>query len=76
LASRFTLAEQSVVSVIAAEHARHGCCALTNGHLAALAVGRTTVKRALRAAQGLGLAAVASWVSLSKFRDGQPATRR
>src|SRR4051812_35415289 len=56
LAARFTLAETAVLAVIAAEALRHGRCTLVLAHIAALAgVGRTTVKRALRAAQGLGL---------------------
>src|SRR4051794_9754713 len=56
LAARFTLAETAVLAVIAAEALRHGRCTLVIEHVAALAgVGRSTVKRALRAAQGLGL---------------------
>jgi hypothetical protein len=56
LASRFTQAEGAVLAVVAAEHQRHGRCTLVLDHIAALAgVGRSTVKRALRAAQGLGL---------------------
>src|SRR3954464_5959769 len=56
LAARFTLAETAVLAVIAAEALRHGRCTLGIEHVAALAgVGRSTVKRALRAAQGLGL---------------------
>ncbi len=56
LASRFTLAEQAVLAVIAAEHQKHGRCTLVIDHMAGLAgVGRSTVKRALRAAQALGL---------------------
>src|SRR4051794_37444812 len=56
LAARFTLAETAVLAVIAAEALRHGRCALVIEHIAALAgVGRSTVKRAMRAAQGLGL---------------------
>src|SRR5215218_346399 len=55
IAARFTLAETAVLAVIAAEHQKHGRCTLVLDHIAALAgVGRTTVKRALRAAQGLG----------------------
>src|SRR3954454_8547333 len=55
LAARFTLAETAVLAVIAAEALRHGRCTLVIEHIAALAgVGRSTVKRALRAAQGLG----------------------
>src|SRR5215213_1803543 len=56
LAARFTLAETAVLAVLAAEALRHGRCTLVIEHIAALAgVGRSTVKRALRAAQGLGL---------------------
>src|SRR5215203_2616685 len=56
LASRFTLAEQAVLAVIADEYQRHSRCTLAIDHIAALAgVGRSTVKRAMRAAQGLGL---------------------
>src|SRR3954467_5118070 len=59
LAARFTLAETAVLAVIAAEALRHGGCALVIEHIAALAgVGRSTVKRALRAAQGVGLVRV------------------
>ena len=55
LAARFTLAETAVLAVVAAEALRHGRCTLVLEHIAALAgVGRSTVKRALRAAQGLG----------------------
>src|SRR3954470_20203042 len=54
-ASRFTVAETAVLAVIAAEALRHGRCTLVIEHIAALAgVGRSTVKRALRTAQGLG----------------------
>src|SRR4051794_6413043 len=56
LAARFTLAETAVLAVIAAEALRHGRCTLVIEHIAALAgVGRSTVKRALQAAQGLRL---------------------
>src|SRR5215204_6728451 len=56
IAARFTLAEVAVLAVVAAEHLKHGRCTLILDHIAALAgVGRSTVKRALRAAQGLGL---------------------
>src|SRR5215210_413094 len=56
LASRFTAAETAVLSVVATEVLRHGRCTLVIEHMAALAgVGRSTVKRALRAAQELGL---------------------
>ena len=56
LAARFTLAETAVLAIIAAEHVKQGRCVLTLDHIAALAgVGRSTVKRAMRTAQGLGL---------------------
>jgi hypothetical protein len=59
LASRFTLAEQAVLAVVAAEHVKQGRCVLTLDHIAALAgVGRSTVKRAMKAAQGLGFAKI------------------
>src|SRR3954453_241060 len=55
LAARFTLAETAVLAVLAAEVLKHGRCTLAIEHIAALAgVGRSTVKRALRPAQGLG----------------------
>src|SRR3954469_14170113 len=55
IASRFTAAETAVLAVAAAEHVKHGRCTLTIEHIAALAgVGRSTVKRAMREAQGLG----------------------
>src|SRR3954453_11790865 len=56
IASRFTLAEQAVLGVVAAEVVRHGRCTLVLDHLAALAgVCRKTVKNALREAQRLSL---------------------
>src|SRR4051812_25289580 len=56
LACRFTLAEQAVLAVVAAEVARHGRCTLVIDHIAALAgVSRATVKRALREVQRLSL---------------------
>src|SRR3954454_23372661 len=56
LAARFTLAEVSVLAVVAAEVLRHSACTLTVGHIAVLAgVSETTVRNALRAARGLGL---------------------
>ena len=56
IASRFTLAEQAVLAVVAAEVAGHGRCTLVIDHIGALAgVSRATVKRALREAQRLSL---------------------
>src|SRR3954464_10642838 len=52
LASRFTLAEVSVLAVVAAENRKRGDCRLTNGELADVAgVSITTVKNALRVAR-------------------------
>src|SRR3712207_819172 len=59
LACRFTLAEQAVLAVVAAEVARHGACTLTIGHIAALAgVSKQTVRNALHEAVRLGLVRV------------------
>ncbi len=56
LANRFTVGETAVLAVIAQEVARHGACSLFIEQLAALAgVTRSTVKRALKEAHGLGL---------------------
>jgi hypothetical protein len=69
LAARFTLAEQSVLAVVAVEVAKKGQCTLTIGHLAALAgVSETTVRNALRAAEVLQLISIdrrrrTAWVS-------------
>ena len=59
LAARFTLAEQAVLAMVAAETARRGDCRLAIEHVAALCgVSRSTVKNAIREAQVLGLLAV------------------
>ncbi len=59
LASRFTLAEQAVLSLVAAETARRGDCRLSVPHLAALAgVAETTARNAIREARKLGLLTV------------------
>src|SRR4051795_13475625 len=48
LAARFTLAEQSVLAVVAAENRKHGDCRRTNKEIADVAgVSITTVKNAL-----------------------------
>ncbi len=55
LASRFALAEQAVLAVVAAEHQKHGACTLPIGKVAALAgVSETTVRNAIREARRLG----------------------
>ncbi|TXN40658.1 helix-turn-helix domain-containing protein [Methylobacterium sp. WL30] len=59
LASRFTLAEQAVLSLVAAETGRRGDCRLAVGHLAAIVgVAETTVRNAIREARKLGLVTV------------------
>lgn len=59
LAARFTLAEQAVLSVVAAETARRKDCRLAIENIAAVAgVSRSTVKSAIREAARLGLVTV------------------
>src|SRR5215210_5885494 len=59
LASRFTLAEQAVLAVVAAENRKRGDCRLTNKEVADVAgVSVSTVKNALRAAQVLNLISI------------------
>ena len=59
LAARFTLAEQGVLALVAAETARRGDCRLAVPHLAAIAgVAETTVRNAIREARKLGLVTV------------------
>jgi predicted transcriptional regulator len=59
LASHFTLSEQAVLAVVAAEVKKHGACCLTIGHIAALAgVSETTVRNALRQAETLALVTI------------------
>ena len=59
LAARFTLAEQAVLSLVAAETARRKDCRLSIENMAAVAgVCRSTVKNAIREARQLGLLTV------------------
>lgn len=59
LAARFTLAEQAVLSLVAAETVRRKDCRLAVGHLAAITgVAETTVRNAIREARKLGLVTV------------------
>jgi len=59
LAARFTLAEQAVLALVAAETTRRGDCRLAVGQLAAIVgVAETTVRNALREAKKLGLVTV------------------
>ena len=75
LAARFTLAEQAVLTLVAAEHRKRGDCRLTNGELADVAgVSVTTVKNALRAARALGLISVEER-RLSAFRNAPNIVR-
>ena len=59
IAARFTLAEQGVLSLVAAEVARRKDCRLAVGNLAAIVgVAETTVRNAIREAVKLGLVTV------------------
>ncbi|MBL7309275.1 helix-turn-helix domain-containing protein, partial [Escherichia coli] len=59
LAARFTLAEQAVLALVAAETTRRKDCRLSIENLAAVAgVCRSTVKNAIREARQLGLLTV------------------
>ncbi|MBX9934796.1 MAG: helix-turn-helix domain-containing protein [Methylobacterium sp.] len=59
LAARFTLAEQAVLALVAAETVRRKDCRLSVGHLAAIVgVAETTVRNAIREAMKLGLVTV------------------
>lgn len=59
LATRFSLAEQAVLALVAAESVRRKDCRLAVGNLAALAgVSETTVRNAIREAVRLGLITV------------------
>ncbi|TXM94343.1 GntR family transcriptional regulator [Methylobacterium sp. WL116] len=58
-AARFTLAEQAVLALVAAETVRQGDCRLAVGHLAAIVgVSETTVRNAIREARKLGMVTV------------------
>jgi hypothetical protein len=69
LAARFTLAEQAVLAVVAAEVSKRGRCSLTVAHLAALAgCSESTVRNALRECEALGLISIdrrrrSPWIS-------------
>jgi hypothetical protein len=59
LAARFTLAEQAVLALVAAEIVRRKDCRLAVGQLAAIAgVAETTVRNAIREARKLGMVTV------------------
>src|SRR5215208_171398 len=75
LASRFTLAEQAVLAVIAAEHRKQGDCRLTNKEVADVAgVSVTTVKNALRVARALNLVSIEER-RLTAFRNASNVVR-
>jgi len=62
LASRFTMAENAVLAVVAAEVARRGQSMLTIGAIAGQAgVCKATVRAAIRQAQALGLLTSEEW---------------
>ena len=62
LAARFTMAENAVLAVVAAEVSRRGQCLLTIGAIAGQAgVCKSTVRNALRQAQALGLLTSEEW---------------
>ena len=69
IAARFTLAEQAVLAVVAAEVAKRGTCALSVSAVAALAgVSPSTVQRAVREAKLHGLVTVEER-RLARFRN-------
>src|SRR5215212_9270343 len=75
LASRFTLAEQAVLAVVAAEHRKRGDCRLTNKEVADVAgVSITTVKNTLRVARALNLVTVEER-RLTAFRNASNVVR-
>src|SRR3954449_7802366 len=75
LAARFTLAEVSVLAVVAAENRKRGDCRLTNGELADVAgVSITTVKNSLRAARTINLISVEER-RLTAFRNDSNVVR-
>jgi hypothetical protein len=69
IASRFTLAEQAVLAVVALEASKRGDCRLALDHIAALAgVSRTTVRNAMKQARALGFVTVTER-RVSTFRN-------
>ena len=75
LATRFTLAEQAVLALVAAETARRGDCRLAVGHIAAVAgLSETTVRNALKEARRLGLVTVEER-RVTGFRNDTNITR-
>jgi hypothetical protein len=75
LAARFTLAEQAVLALVAAEAARRKDCRLSIENMAAVAgVCRSTVKNAIREARQLGLLTVEER-QITGFRNDTNAIR-
>jgi hypothetical protein len=75
IASRFTLAEQAVLAVVAAENRKRGDCRLTNKEVADVAgVCITTVKNALRVARALNLVSIEER-RLTAFRNASNVVR-
>jgi DNA-binding CsgD family transcriptional regulator len=75
LASRFTLAEQAVLAVVATEHRKRGDCQITNKEVADVAgVSITTVKNALRGARALNLLTIEER-RLTAFRNAPNIVR-
>jgi DNA-binding CsgD family transcriptional regulator len=75
LASRFTLAEQAVLALVAAEHRKRGDCRLTNKEIADVAgVSVSTVKNAMRAARALNLISIEER-RLTAFRNAANVVR-
>src|SRR4051794_21740271 len=75
IAARFTLAEQSVLAVIAAENRKRGDCRLTIREIADVAgVSPSTVKNAMRAARALNIISVEER-RLTAFRNAANVVR-
>src|SRR4051812_34493669 len=75
IAARFTLAEQAVLALVAAEHRKRGDCRLTIKEIADVAgVSVTTVKNALRAARAINLLSVEER-RLTAFRNASNVVR-
>src|SRR5215207_4359049 len=75
IAAKFTLAEQAVLAIVAAEHRKRSDCCLTNKEIADVAgVSITTVKNALRAARSINLMSIEER-RLTAFRNASNVVR-
>src|SRR4051794_38221544 len=75
IAAKFTLAEQSVLAVVATKNRKRGDCRLTHKEIADVAgVSVTTVKNALRAARALALVNIEER-RLTAFRNASNVVR-